>query len=56
MVIGGKKPEVAGMERTFHRVERTPLKNTCFLNKSDGVKTSDAFWRSARVLVSELCF
>ena len=25
-------------------------------NKSDIVQTSDAFWRSARVLVFELCF
>ena len=25
-------------------------------NKSEGVQTSDAFWRSARVLVSELSF
>ena len=33
MVMGGKKPKVAGMEKTFYRVERTPLKNTCFFIK-----------------------
>jgi len=32
---------------------QTTLQDT---NKSDGVQTSDAFWRSARVLVSELSF
>ena len=31
-------------------------KKGIMVNNSDGVQTSDAFWRSARVLVSELSF
>ena len=46
----GKIEKRREKQKTKQRTRETKI------NKYDGVQTSDAFWRSARVLVSEMSF
>ena len=55
-IMDFKVEYVPSFSKNISKPRYIPLYGNSFKEKSDGVQTSDAFWRSARVLVSDLSF